>query len=181
MGRERAGGTKKVFFLLKQNKQSKTVMQAIKKSTAGQGARGSLYTKSVISQFSGSGGGSLQKSMPEKTNGRHVQVNTVSRKNSECTSVAAGSGCGGFEGPRGGQRGWKEEAAKTPRPRGDWRALDVTRRRRGAGRAPGVTTVASPVFPQALSSLALRKDSSTRQRDAMRPSGSSYNRPGDRW
>ena len=156
-------------------------MQAIKESTAGQGARGSLYTKSVISQLSGSGGGSLQKSMPEKMNGRHVQVNTVSRKNSECTSVAAGSGCGGFEGPRGGQRGWKEEAAKTPRPRGDWRALDVTRRRRGAGRAPGVTTVASPVFPQALSSLALRKDCSARQRDAMRPSGSSYNRPGDRW
>lgn len=179
MGREGAGGTKKVFFLLKQNKQSKTVMQAIK-STDGQGARGSLYTESFISQFSGSGGGSLQKSMQEK-NGRHVQVNTVSRKDSECTSAAAGQGVGGFEAPRGGQRGWKEEAAETPRPRGDWRALDVTRRRQGAGRAPGVITVVSPVFPQALSSLALRKDCSARQRDAMRPSGSSYNRPGDRW
>ena len=40
VGRER--WAQKTFFLLKQNKQGKTVMQAIKKSTAGQGVRGSL-------------------------------------------------------------------------------------------------------------------------------------------
>lgn len=78
-GGVRGGGQKK-FFLSKQNKQGKTVLQAIKKSTAGQGVRGSLYAKGFISQFSGSGGGSLQKSMQEEMNSRYLQVNTVSRK-----------------------------------------------------------------------------------------------------
>lgn len=94
-------------------------MQAIKKSTDGQGARGSLYTESFISQFSGSGGGSLQKSMQEKMNGRRVQVNTVNRKDSECTSVAAGQGVGGS------------------RPHGE--ASEAGRRKRLRPQGPGVT------------------------------------------
>ena len=102
MGRSEGGGQKK-FFLSKQNKQGKTVLQAIKKSTAGQGVRGSLYAKGFISQFSGSGGGSLQKSMQEEMNSRYLQVNTVSRKKRECTSVAARSGCRGSKGPWGAQ------------------------------------------------------------------------------
>lgn len=159
---EREWWAQKNFFLLKQNKQGKTVMQAIKKSTAGQGVRGSLYAKGFISQFSGSGGGSLQKSMQEKMNSRCLQVNTVSRKNSECTSVAARSGCGGFEVPWGGQRGWKEEAVKrVERTKVIWelrsspQGPEVTTRKTGSRGSPRSDNGGGALPPQALSSLGL--------------------------